>query len=251
MAVNTAELLARVRQRKKELQSWQWWDTRVGDRIYHPAFGVTPHFPELYLTPAERKRHRKLANHAAQEDKRKRVKLGIDKPAGPKLKVKNAPGVFGAAYASDPTKYESLARAAEDERRALHEQQNEARKLSGDERWQKEHDKCVADRTELLHCAAFRTPPLGGKEQYIVDYTAKQYALTGALLLGETDAYLVLEGGGPQIAKCEKLMAKLGSHIVWKGVLPSANFGRWSVHSLPDRFAFLKTYGVDSIFKTV
>lgn len=262
--VNAAELIAKVRRRKEELDNWEWWDTKVSDLIHHPDLTSNSNNHEelssaqvegitLALTNDERKRQRKLHKQIQREDQRKKVELGIERAPPPKLSRKNVAAVFGAAYFKNPTKYEQMAIEAEESRLQRHLQDNEERKSLTVQKWEKQQKDCESHRLSGLHCAAFyRSDGLTSKEHFIVDESAKKYICTGACLSGDSDVFLIIEAGGPELIKITKLFKKkLGMGLVWQGKLRQQNFKRWSVHSNPDRYGFLKAYGVESIYAQI
>lgn len=259
--INAADLIAKVRQRKTELVSWEWWDTKASDLVHHPDLNSHSSYSPssssapleqsmLALTKMERKRQRKLTKETKREDQRKKIELGMERAPPPKLSRKNVAAVYGPAYLKDPTKYEQMAIEAEESRLRKHLQDNEERRSSSEQKWEKQRADCEAHKAHELHCAAFhRMSSLGSKEQFIIDSLAKKYICTGACLLGERDAFLIVETGGPELIKIMKLLTtKLGMSIVWQGKLRQQNFKRWSIHSTPDRYGFLQVYGVESIY---
>lgn len=256
-----AALLARVKQRKLELasqqqekaNSWEWWDRTPSNTIYHPSRTVVSDSTAsaLYLTTEEKSRQRKISRLQSQEKQREKIKLGIERPPEPKLRLKNVGAVFGDAYVRDPTHYEILAQQAQEERHKTHEEINEARHLAAQQnKYQKNIEKIEEHkRAGGIHCVAMFFPnKVENKSQFILNYTAKKFLCSGVALLGDNNAYVVVESGEPEIAKFEKLGIKLGASISWKGPLKTVNFKRWSIHTLPDREKFLKLHGVSTMF---
>lgn len=256
-----AALLARVKQRKQELasqqqenaNSWEWWDHTPSNTIYHPSRTIVTDSAAstLYLTKDEKARQRKIARLDLQEKQREKIKLGIEPPPEPKLRLKNVGAVFGDAYVRDPTHYEVLAQKAQDERQKTHEEINEARHVAAQQnKYQRSIEKVEEHkRAGGIHCVALYFPTkVENKTQFILNYTAKKFLCSGVTLLGETDAYVVVESGEPEIAKFEKLGIRLGASIAWKGPLKTVNFKRWSIHTLQDREKFLRLHDVSTMF---
>lgn len=233
----------------------EWWDVETNstiNRVCHPV-EIEPPYEllktddalEVPLTSEQARKMRRKKRLLRQKESQDRIRLGLEPPPPPKLKVTNVAAVYGVEYLRDPTHYEAIARDSEHQRRLKHEEANENRQLSKDERWLKEQQVILEHRRTGLFGAAFRLPAIDSKGRFLVDASAKRLALTGvALILTDNDWCLVtVEGGVQEVRKYTKLLIrKLSGLLLWSGELKNAKFKRWSIHdkALEEAWRFMQ-----------
>lgn len=233
----------------------EWWDmdpTPITARICHPI-EIEPPYEllkangplEVPLTAEQVRKMRRKRRFFRQREAQDRIRLGLDPPPPPKLKVSNVAAVYGVEYLRDPTRYESLAREAELQRRQRHEATNESRQLSKDQRWLKEQRSIMRHREMGIFCALFKLISVDSKCRFLLDASAKKLALCGvALIISDTDwSLVIIEGGEREVRKYSALVSKhLSGFLLWTGQLKISKFKRWSIHDklLDDAWEFMR-----------
>lgn len=235
--------------------------------IQHPVLIAPPwerHLPEakpMYLTKKELKRIRKNDRHEKHKDKQDRIKLGLDPSPPPKVKLSNLMNVLTNEAIKDPTAVEMRVREEVEERHLKHLQENEARKLTKDERHSKIHKQHEQDLQKGYYTTVFKIDSLANpKNFYKVDINSKQLELYGICLLNPKFNLVIVEGGAKAIKFYKKLLTKridwtenvspkLASELnisqlaskqledlsnnkcrlLWEGQIKEVNFKKWSV----------------------
>ena len=108
------------------------------------------------LTKKEQKKMRRQRRKAELEDKRDRQKMGLIPPDPPKVRLANLMKVLTSDAVADPTKVEAKVRREVDMRRKRHEVDNEERKLTTEQKKQKEYDQMVTRERKGIWAAAFK-----------------------------------------------------------------------------------------------
>lgn len=172
----------------------------------------------VYLTAKERKRIRKKAREEREQEKRDKQSMGLIPAAEPKFKLSNFMKVLGDQAVADPSKIEQKVIEQMRKREMNHEMRNQARKLTPQERKEKEKRRNIEDTSKLVHVAVFKVSDLSDKKkQFKIDVTAQQHHLSGTVLIStskEVPTCLVVVEGGPRgIRVFSKLMTR---RIPWK-----------------------------------
>jgi len=110
----------------------------------------------LMLTKKEQKKMRRQRRKAELEDKQDRQKMGLIPPDPPKVRLANLMKVLTSDAVQDPTKVEAKVRREVAQRANKHEQDNQDRKLTAEQRKQKEYDQLVARERKGIFAAAFK-----------------------------------------------------------------------------------------------
>lgn len=253
--------------------------------IQHPVLIPPPwerHMPEakpMYLTKKELKRIRRNDRHEKQKDKQDRIKLGLDPPPPPKVKLSNLMNVLTNEAIKDPTAVEMKVRDEVEERYQKHIQENEQRKLTKEDRLakiQKQHEK---DLEKGYHTTVFKIDKLSNpKNFYKIDINAKQLELYGICLLNPKFNLIIVEGGAKSIKFYKKLLTqridwtenvvpKISEHLnmptdtsgkiedlsnnkcllVWEGQIKEIKFKKWSIMKTSnddEAFDVLNRFGI-------
>jgi U4/U6 small nuclear ribonucleoprotein PRP3 len=211
------------------------------------------------MTAKEMAKARRIRRAEEQKDRRGKQLLGLIPPEPPKIKLSNMMTVLTSEAVKDPTAVERRIRKEVDARKNKHEQDNEGRKLTKEERHAKESEKRAADVLRTgLHCCLFRVANLSNPSHvFKIDQNARQLELTGIVIMNPRTNIVVVEGGLPAIKKYKRLMtvridwtdnsrsrdiakgnqemleeepADLSANtcdLVWEGELRSRNFKIW------------------------
>jgi len=170
----------------------------------------------LYLTRKEKdkiKRKKSKDKHDAMIDE---IRLGIREPPEPKLKVSNIVRVLGSKFIQDPSAAEAKARTQEALRLMKHQLHNENRKLTKSQRSEKKRKQLLEDTSKMVHTAVFRVDNLSdSKIRWKIKTNAKQYNLTGCMMLYKRMNMVMVEGGPKAITKYAALMNR---RIQWSQV---------------------------------
>lgn len=188
-------------------------DTVITRYVQHPVLLTPPQdkllaIPKpMYMTKEEQRKKRRQDRSEVLKEKQAKVRLGLEPPEPPKIKKSNLMRVLGEQAVKDPTAVEARVNREIAERRTRHEEDNEARKLTKEQRAEKlaanqQHD---AEKGILVH--AYRIDSLAyGKHRYRVDINAKQNGLTGITILHPKFCLVIVEGGARSMQNYQKLM---------------------------------------------
>ncbi len=136
-------------------------DSLITHLIQHPIPIAAPgdkRQPErgLMLTKKEQKKMRRQRRQAELEDKRDRQKMGLIPPDPPKVRLANLMKVLTSDAVQDPTKVEAKVRRQVAMRAQKHEKDNQKRKLTAEERKEKEYAALQARERKGIYGAAFK-----------------------------------------------------------------------------------------------
>lgn len=129
------------------------------------------------------------------------------------VRLANLMKVLTSDAVQDPTKVEAKVRREVRERAEKHEQDNADRKLTAEERKEKEYQSMLARERKGLYAAVFKIKYLSnGQHKFKVRETAKKDLLSGICLFGKDYAIVVVEGVDKSVKHYKKLML---SRIDW------------------------------------
>ncbi|KAJ1796268.1 U4/U5/U6 small nuclear ribonucleoprotein prp3 [Coemansia sp. RSA 2399] len=165
---------------------------------------------QLILTRKERKKIRRQRRIDQQREHREKVMLGLEPPAKPKLRMSNFMNVMATQSVPDPTKLEAEVRKQMQERLDKHIAQNQARKLTKEQRKEKAESKAQeAEIRDGLVCAVFKVNKLShSQHRYKVSINADQMNLTGCALAWPQMSVVVVEGAAKFVKAYKKLMLR-------------------------------------------
>lgn len=268
----SAAKLAQLEQREQKedyqegVPQMEWWDNviiesgrypeedeelevkNISSLIEHPMEMRCPSDPtkpvdlQVFLTKQERKKLRRMNRREAWKEKVEKIRLGLEPPPEPKVRMANLMRVLGTEAVIDPTKMEKHVREQMEKRLKAHQDANQARKLTPDQRRDKKIQKIKEDTTTGVHVAVYKVTDFSnGSHKFKVETNAKQLFMTGTVVLFKDVNVVVVEGGPKQQKKYKRLMmdrikwaeesrskdAELESKclLVWEGVKPDRNFG--------------------------
>ncbi|WVQ94518.1 hypothetical protein IAU59_001597 [Kwoniella sp. CBS 9459] len=167
----------------------------------------------LMLTKKEAKKMRRQRRQAELEDKRDRQKMGLLPPDPPKVRLANLMKVLTSDAVQDPTKVEAKVRKEVAMRAYQHEKDNQDRKLTPEQRKEKEYNQLVAREKRGIHGAVFKIRYLtNGRHKFKIRETAKSDLLSGVCIFHPNFALVLVEGVDKSIKHYKKLLL---SRIDW------------------------------------
>lgn len=185
---------------------------------------------------------RRQRRQAELEDKRDRQKMGLLPPDPPKVRLANLMKVLTSDAVQDPTKVEAKVRKEVAMRAYKHEKDNQERKLTAEERKEKEYNQMVAKERNGIRGAVFKyvnrvnsLSPFtdlyilysliyillgenrikyltNGRHKFKVRETAKTNLLSGICIFHPSFALVMVEGIDKSIKHFKRLML---SRIDW------------------------------------
>ncbi|XP_072941310.1 U4/U6 small nuclear ribonucleoprotein Prp3 [Epargyreus clarus] len=207
-----------------------------------PTEPLKPTYMPVFLTKKERKKLRRQSRREAWKEEQEKVRLGLEAPPEPKLRISNLMRALGTEAVQDPTAIEAKVREQIAKRQKTHQDANKARALTKDQRREKIDRKIREDTTMGVHVAVYRIKDLFecASAKFKVEVNAQQLHMTGCVLLHRGCCVVVVEGGPRQHDKYKRLMLqrikwdeepvkeggeKNSCTLVWEGVAPSRAFG--------------------------
>ncbi|KAL1409550.1 U4/U5/U6 small nuclear ribonucleoprotein prp3 [Vanrija albida] len=188
-------------------------DSLITHLVQHPIAIAAPSDrkqPErgLMLTKKEQKKMRRQRRLAELEDKRDRQKMGLIPPDPPKVRLANLMKVLTSDAVQDPTKVEAKVRREVAMRQFRHEKDNESRKLTKEQRHEKEYEKLAQkERNDGLYASVYIVKYLtNGRHKFKVRETAKNDLLSGICVFHPNFALVVVEGVQNKIRHYRQLM---------------------------------------------
>lgn len=226
----------------------------------------------MHLTKKEMKRIRRNNRQQIHKDKQDRIKLGLDPPPPPKVKLSNLMNVLTNEAIRDPTGVEMRVKAEVEERFQKHMEQNEARKLTKEQKHEKIRDSHERDLLAGYFTSVYRIEKLSNPQHlFKVDINAKQMDLVGMVLLNPKFNLVVVEGGSKGIKFYNKLLTKRISWtdqaanieecedlsknkctLLWEGQVKQLKFKKWSIMHSRDEdeaLAVLQRFGSENYWR--
>ncbi|KAK0086294.1 hypothetical protein PV325_001839 [Microctonus aethiopoides] len=189
-----------------------------------PTDPIKPIYMPVFLTHKERRKLRRQNRREAWKESQEKIRLGLEPPPEPKLRISNLMRVLGTEAVQDPTKIEAHVRQQMAKRLKAHEDANAARRLTADQRREKKARKLKEDTTLGVHVAVYRIRDLinNASKKFKVETNAKQYNLTGCVMLFRDCNVIVVEGGAKQLRHYHRLMM---NRIKWEEDIVKDNDG--------------------------
>ncbi|XP_016955143.1 U4/U6 small nuclear ribonucleoprotein Prp3 isoform X1 [Drosophila biarmipes] len=205
--------------------------TAITNLIEHPTQMKPPNEPmkpvylPVFLTKKERKKLRRQNRREAWKEEQEKIRLGLVAPPEPKLRISNLMRVLGSEAVQDPTKMEQHVREQMAKRQKAHEDANNARKLTSEQKSEKKQRKLKEDTSCGVHVSVYRIRDLQDNQskKFKVETNAKQLQMTGSVVLFRDCCVVVVEGGPKQQKKYRRLML---TRIKWEEDLAKGNDGQ-------------------------
>ncbi|XP_022818772.1 U4/U6 small nuclear ribonucleoprotein Prp3 [Spodoptera litura] len=210
-----------------------------------PTEPLKPTYMPVFLTKKERKKLRRQSRREAWKEEQEKVRLGLEAPPEPKLRISNLMRALGTEAVQDPTAIEAKVREQIAKRQKTHLEANKARALTKDQKREKVDRKIREDTSMGVHVAVFRVKDLFecASAKFKVEANAAQLHMSGSVLLHRGCCVVVVEGGPKQHAKYKRLMLHRikweedmvkdaegnevpnSCSLVWEGIVKQRAFG--------------------------
>lgn len=117
---------------------------------------LKPIYMPVFLTKKERKKLRRQNRRETWKEEQEKIRLGLEPPPEPKLRISNLMRVLGTEAVQDPTKIEAHVRQQMAKRLKAHEDANAARRLTADQRREKKARKIKEDTSLGVYVSVYR-----------------------------------------------------------------------------------------------
>lgn len=217
----------------------EWWDENLVDGknydgklkidtpdsiitvyIQHPVLIEPPQEKNIpapkpmFLTDKERAKLRRQRRMADLKEEQAKIRLGLVEPPPPKVKKSNLMRVLGEQAIQDPTAVEARVNREIADRKEQHEEMNEDRKLTKEQRLEKLAKQQAQDEAKGIYQRVYKIDTLAnGQHRYKIAVNAKQQNLTGVCIMHPKMNLVVVEGGEHSIKFYDKLMQ---NRIKWQ-----------------------------------
>ena len=188
-------------------------DTIITIYIQHPVAieppqeKIAPQPKPMFLTPKEQAKLRRQTRKENLKEQQMKVRLGLEPPPPPKVKIANLMRVFGEEAVKDPTAVEARVNRDIADRLAKHVKTNQDRALTKEAKTEKLAGQQAGDAAKGIHSLVFKIDSLvNGQHRYKISKNAEQHALTGICILHPKFCLVVAEGGEHSIKAYKKLM---------------------------------------------
>uniref|UniRef100_A0A224XG85 Putative u4/u6 small nuclear ribonucleoprotein n=1 Tax=Panstrongylus lignarius TaxID=156445 RepID=A0A224XG85_9HEMI len=269
-ATKLAQIAPKVEHGASEIPKVEWWDSVIlinnnygeeeevaaikEDAITHliehpiqmkaPTMPTKPVYMPVFLTVKERKKLRRQNRREAWKEEQEKIRLGLEPPPEPKLRISNLMRALGTEAVQDPTKMEAHVKAQMAKRLKAHEDANAARKLTASQRSEKRKRRLMEDTTFGVHVSLYRVKDLSNMtKKFKVEVNCKQLFMTGAVIMYKDCNVVIVEGGPKQTSTYQRLMMNRikweedivkdadgkespnSCVLVWQGMKQQRNFG--------------------------
>ncbi|KAI1610452.1 pre-mRNA processing factor 3-domain-containing protein [Exophiala viscosa] len=168
----------------------------------------------MYLTQKEQAKLRRQRRQADLKEIQAKIRLGLEPPPPPKVKKSNLMRVLGEEAVKDPTAVEARVNREIAERQHKHEETNETRKLTKEQKAEKLAAQQEQDAAHGIHVRVYKIDSLAnGRHRFQVSKNAEQQALTGVVIMHPKMNLVVVEGGEHSVRKYDAL---LQNRIKWQ-----------------------------------
>ena len=152
--------------------------------------------PTVMLTSKERKKLRRQNRSEALKEEQEKIRLGLIAPPEPKVKISNLMRVLGTEAVQDPTKIEEYVRNQMAKRQKMHEEANEARKLTPEQKAEKKKRKILENTAYGVNVSIYRVREVNDPSvKFKLEANCNQLHMTGVVVLCKYINVIVVEGG--------------------------------------------------------
>ena len=188
-------------------------DSVITIYIQHPVLleppqeKIKPAPKAMYMTEKEQKKARRQRRMADLKEQQAKIRLGLEPAPPPKVKKSNLMRVLGDEAVKDPTAVEARVNREIAERKQTHEEMNEERKLTKEQRHEKLAQQQEGDASKGIFVSVYRIDNLAnGRHRFKIGKNAEQDALTGVCIMHPKFNLVIVEGGKHSIQLYKKLM---------------------------------------------
>ncbi|KAL9136290.1 MAG: hypothetical protein Q9175_002496 [Cornicularia normoerica] len=188
-------------------------DSIITRYVQHPVLLEPPSASQMpaprpmFLTPKEQAKLRRQKRMENLKEHQTKVRLGLLPPDPPKVKLKNMMRVLGEDAVKDPTAVEAKVNREIAERAQKHNQMNEDRKLTKEEKHEKLEQKKAQDAAKGVYLAVYKIDSLAnGRHLFKIGKNAEQMSGTGLCLSSPSFSLVLFESGEHSVKAYKKLM---------------------------------------------
>jgi U4/U6 small nuclear ribonucleoprotein PRP3 len=188
-------------------------DSVITIYIQHPVLleppqeKIKPAPKPMYMTEKEQKKARRQRRMADLKEQQAKIRLGLEPAPPPKVKKSNLMRVLGEEAVKDPTAVEARVNREIAERKQAHEEMNDERKLTKEQRHEKLAQQQEGDAAKGIFINVYRIDNLSnGRHRFKIGKNAEQDALTGVCIMHPKFNLVIVEGGKHSIQHYKKLM---------------------------------------------
>ena len=188
-------------------------DSIITQYIQHPVLleppqeKIVPPAKPMYLTSKEQAKLRRQRRLADLKEQQAKIRLGLEPAPPPKVKKSNLMRVLGEEAVKDPTAVEARVNREIAERKTQHEETNEERKLTKEQRHEKLATQQEKDAAKGFFVTVYRIDSLAnGRHRFKISKNAEQAALTGICIMHPKFNLVIVEGGQHSVRFYKKLM---------------------------------------------
>lgn len=188
-------------------------DTIITLYVQHPVLLEPPSASQMpaprpmFLTPKEQAKLRRQKRMENLKEHQTKVRLGLLPPDPPKVKLKNMMRVLGEDAVKDPTAVEAKVNREIAERAHKHNQMNEDRKLTKEEKHEKLEQKKAQDAAKGVYLTVYKIDSLAnGRLLFKICKNAEQMSGTGLCLSSPAFSLVLFESGEHSVKAYKKLM---------------------------------------------
>jgi U4/U6 small nuclear ribonucleoprotein PRP3 len=188
-------------------------DSVITIYIQHPVLleppqeKIKPAPKPMYMTEKEQKKARRQRRMADLKEQQAKIRLGLEPAPAPKVKKSNLMRVLGEEAVKDPTAVEARVNREIAERKQTHEEMNEERKLTKEQRHEKLAQQQEGDVAKGIFVTVYRIDDLAnGRHRFKIGKNAEQDALTGVCIMHPKFNLVIVEGGKHSVQHFKKLM---------------------------------------------
>jgi len=232
-ATKLAQIAPKIETQVDAIPDVEWWDSvilssdvyvnedgipqikgqTITNLVEHPIQMKPPNEPSksvhmhVFLTKKERKKLRRQNRRETWKEEQEKIRLGLEPPPEPKLRISNLMRVLGTEAVQDPTKIEAHVRAQMAKRQKAHEDANASRKLTDEQRREKKIRRLQEDTSLGVHVTVYRVKELTNpSKKFKIETNCKQLYMTGCVVMYKDCNVVVVEGGPKQQSKFKRLM---------------------------------------------
>ncbi|VVD03943.1 unnamed protein product [Leptidea sinapis] len=121
-----------------------------------PTEPLKPTYMPVFLTKKERKKLRRQSRREAWKEEQEKIRLGLEAPPEPKLRISNLMRALGTEAVQDPTAIEAKVREQIAKRQKTHQDANQARALTKEQKREKVDRKIREDTSLGVNVAVYR-----------------------------------------------------------------------------------------------
>eukprot|EP01080_Neovahlkampfia_damariscottae_P000260 gene260-6675_t len=161
----------------------------------------------MILTPKERKKLKNINKLEREKEKQKKIQLGLIPAPPPKANLKNFMKVHLNEGTMDPTQLEQKIRAQIAKRVENHENRNQERKLTQEQKFEKNKQKAADEASKGIEVTFLKVDEITHPGiKFKINQQAQEKFISGCVLVLKNFCLIIGEGGSKYIRKFQDVM---------------------------------------------